>query len=291
MNLRKISGAVLTCILAGTLFTGCGGNSPDTSDSPDTRIGVIAKLNASEEALNDHLKNLEKAVNRPNMNLTHHYFYYEGMNGLVMAMNADALDEISTYRSVANYLVARDPKFEILNHTVNMYDSFCCAVRADDKALLENLNSAIEGMKTDGTLDKLVKTYITEVKADEDPPAVRIRRIAGGQTLKVGITGDLPPLDLVLADGRPAGFNTAMIAEISKRLGKNIDIVPISSTARAAALQSKKIDIVFWVTQPGEFWYAGEVGTAPVDIDKTSAMAVTAPYFEDEIVHVGLKDN
>ena len=99
----------------------------------------------------------------------------------------------------------------------------------------------------------------------------------------------MPPLDLVLADGTPAGFNTAVLAEISKRINKNFEIIDIDSNARAVALTSNKIDVVFWVTVPGEFWYAEEAGNAPKDIDKTPEIEITVPYFKDEIVHIGLK--
>lgn len=34
--------------------------------------------------------------------------------------------------------------------------------------------------------------------------------------VKVGVTGDLPPLDLILPDNSPAGFNTALLADVDK---------------------------------------------------------------------------
>jgi polar amino acid transport system substrate-binding protein len=290
LNLKKFSTAVISCIMAGTFLTGCGSeNTPKVSDAATTKIGIISKLNASEEALNEHLKKLEEVAKRPDIKLSHYYHYHEGTNALVMGINASNIDEISTYKSVANYIVARNPQFEILNHTENMLDSFCCAVRKEDTKLREDLDSAIESMKNDGTLENLVKTYITDLKGDTEPPAVEIPKIDGAENLKVGITGDLPPLDLILADGTPAGFNTAMIAEISKRINKNIEIVTIESNARAVALQSGKIDIVFWVTLPGKFWYEEDADNAPKDIDKPKELDVTTPYFEDEIIHVGLK--
>ena len=286
MNLKKISTAVLSCIVAGSIFTGCG-TQQVINDAPNTKIGMITKLNASEEIVNEHLKKLEKAAIKLNMKVSHNYHYYEGINDLLMGLDAQSIDEISTYRSVASYITAKNPNLEILNHTANMFDSFCCAVRKDDINLRDEINSAIQSMKDDGTLENLTKTYITDLKPNEDPPAVKIEQIDGADTIKVGVTGDLPPLDLILADGTPAGFNTAMISEIGKRINKNIEIVQIDSKARAVALTSKKIDAVFWVTVPGNFWNDAE--SAPKDIDKPAELEITAPYFEDEIVHIGLK--
>ena len=288
MNLKKFSGVVLSCILAGTFLTGCG-NDSGSQDSPKTRIGIITKLNASEETLNEHLKQLEKVSRIPTINVAHNHHYYEGINSLIMGLEAKQIDEISTYRSVANYITAKNPNLEILNHTVNMYDSFCCAVRKDENNLRENFDSAIQSMKDDGTLENLTKTYITDLNPNENPPSVAMPHFDGAETVKIGVTGDLPPLDLILADGKPAGFNTAVLAEISKRIGKNFEIINIDSNSRAAALTSKQIDVVFWVNVPGEFWYAEDAGNAPQDIDKTADLEITAPYCKDEIVHIGLK--
>ena len=92
-----------------------------------------------------------------------------------------------------------------------------------------------------------------------------------------------------MTDGTPAGFNTAVLAEISKRINKNIELVTIDSNARASALNSRVIDIVFWVTVPGEFWTDEKAGNAPQDIDKPADLEISAPYYKDEIVHIALK--
>lgn len=65
-------------------------------------------------------------------------------------------------------------------------------------------------------------------------------------TVKVAITGSHPPMDYVAADGTPAGFNTAILSEIGKRIGKNIELVQVDSVGRAAALASGTVDVVFW---------------------------------------------
>ena len=56
----------------------------------------------------------------------------------------------------------------------------------------------------------------------------------------------MPPIDYVGADGKPAGFNTAILAEICRRLHLNVELVQIDSGARAASLASGRSDIVFW---------------------------------------------
>ena len=137
---------------------------------------------------------LEKVSKIPNLNISQNYHCYEGINPLIIVLDANQIDEISTYRSVANYVVGKNPNLEILNHTANMYDSFCCAVRKDKNNLRESFDSAISSMQNENS---------------------------------------------------PAGFNTAVLAEISKRINKNFELVDIDSNARAVALTSKKLTLYF----------------------------------------------
>ena len=51
---------------------------------------------------------------------------------------------------------------------------------------------------------------------------------------------------MVAADGTPVGFNTAVLAELGRRIGLNIELVNIESGARTSALMSGRVDAVFW---------------------------------------------
>lgn len=142
-----------------------------------------------------------------------------------------------------------------------------------------DLNKVIKDMTVDGTLRNLTQEYITNLKEGVEPPAV----LDGADTIKVAVTGDLPPFDLVLPDGKPAGFSTAVLAEISRRIGKNIELIDIDSNARAEILTSKGADVVFWGSVPKDSTLV------PANIDKPAGSEVSEPYFHDLIVHVGTK--
>ena len=53
-------------------------------------------------------------------------------------------------------------------------------------------------------------------------------------------------MDYFSESGKPMGFNTAIISEIGKQLGINIEFISVDSGARAVALASGAADIVFW---------------------------------------------
>ena len=268
------------------LFTGCGGeNSPSThaKDGKKDIIGVITHLNASETEYNEYMQKLEKSYRPSKANLSAEYVYFDKMNDMQLALESNQIDMLSTYKNVANYMLQRSDNKEILPSEKFLSDSFCFAVREGDSILKNNLNKAIKEMIVDGTLANLAKEYIVEVKMGEETPAVPITKIEGAETIKVAVTGDLPPFDMILADGTPAGFSTAVLAEVSRRINKNIELVNIDSASRAAILSSKGADVVFWVAVPKDSTLI------PANIDIPAGIAVTEPYYNDNIVHVGLK--
>lgn len=277
-----------TICAAALLLTGCGGEhvadklANNFSDEA-VKLGMITRLNTDEKTMGETLDGyVEKHGVKDQKHLPK---FYDSFNAMQMGLETGEIKAISTYNSVANYLIANNDKFEIIPHfAINkIKDSFCFAVRKDDTQLKADLDKILDEMKADGSLDKLINDYITNVEKGKTPPAVEIPTTEGAETIKVGVTGDLPPLDLILPDNSPAGFNTAMLAEISKRLGKNIQPVQIESGARAAALQSELIDVVFWVIVP-----LGD--DMPIDLDKPEGLELSAPYFNDNVAVVQLKD-
>ena len=129
-------------------------------------------------------------------------------------------------------------------------------------------------------IDKHV--LLIDLTHDQTPKVVTLPTFYGAETIKIGVTGDLPLLDYIRPDGVPAGFNTAILAEISNRIKKNFVLVQVDSGARVTALSSEKVDVIFWAVVSED----KRIG----DIDRPEGMIFTKPYFSDEIVHVRLGD-
>ena len=282
MKFKKMAKIFLSCVLAGALFTGCGGSqSPKAPEGDTIKLGMITHLNVTEQKLDETYNAfIEKAgLHLKKYKLT----FFDSLSTMEAGAESGTVDQISTYNCVAKYITATNNKFEILQdlQAAGLTDSFCFATRKDDAQLKSELDKAITEMKSDGTLDKLVDEYITNVKPD-NIPKVDIQKIDGAQTIKVGITGDVPPLDLILPDNSATGFNTAILAEIGKRLNRNIELVQIDSGARSAALSSGQIDVVFWAIVPVS-------ENIPKDIDKPEGLEFSEPYFKDNVAHIKLK--
>lgn len=281
--MKKVFTAVL--LVFAMIVSGCGGEKPSepAKSGEKATIGVITRLNVSETEYNELMKKLEKSYRPSKANLSAEYKFFDKMNDMQLALESNQIDMLSTYQNVANYMIQRSDNKEILPTERNLSDSFCFALREGDTMLKNDLNKAIKAMIADGTLTNLAKQYITDLKDGAEPPAVAIKQIEGADTIKVAVTGDLPPFDMILADGTPAGFSTAVLAEISRRINKNIELISVDNVARASVLSSKGADVVFWVAVPKDSTLI------PANIDQPVGIIVTEPYYHDNIAHVGLK--
>lgn len=257
----------LVLILTVIFLTGCG------SDDKTIKVGAIKYLNVTEDELNEALQKSGK------FNDNRKYVFYENLNTMTAALLAGQIDELGTYRTVALYLTVNHPEHQWEISEPVMSDAFCCAMRKDDAALKAEFDAAIKQMVKDGTLTKILKHYLDESVRGVEPSAVELPTIYGAETLKIGVTGDLPLLDYIRPDGIPAGFNTAMLAEISRIIGKNFVLAQIESSARAIALTSKQVDVIFWAIE-------SEDDILPDNFDKTDEMILTEPYFTDGAVYV-----
>ena len=275
--------SILAAICAALLIAGCGGGENAPKPKENAKIGVITHLNASELEYNELMSKLEKSYRPSKANISAEYKYFDKINDMQLALESGQIDMLLTYQNVADYMIQRADNKEILPSKRHLQNSFCFALRKGDTMLKNDLDKAIKAMINDGTLSKLSKQYITELKNGADPPAIQIPEIPGEDTIKVAVTGDLPPFDMILADGTPAGFSTAVLSEISKRINKNIELISVDSGARASILASKGADVVFWVAVPKDSTLI------PANIDQPAGIAVTEPYYQDLITHVGLK--
>ena len=283
--MKKIFALLMICSLV--LMTGCGGqqggdNKP--AEKGAIKLGTIKHLNVTETLLDNYF---EKAASRMNQTAGMYapkHVFFDNMVSMLAALDSKQIDAISTYESVAAYITAQNPdmQFEISDPAVT--DIFCFAMRADETALQKEFNSVIFTISKSGKLAQLVKNYINDFNHADEPNAVELPTFYGKPTIKIGVTGDLPLLDYIRADGKPAGFNTAVLAEISRIIEKNFVLVQIDSGARAAALTSGQIDVIFWAVAPQT------ASAIPYDFDKPENVIFTKSYFADDVAHVRMKN-
>ena len=270
--MKKRFSLVLALLLALTAFV----MPAAAANEKTSKFGMLTMLNLDEEEMTRYVSENEQALYRlvsggadawggsDSLEAPSALFkivYYDSLDTMLMALRAGEIIGLETYEATARYLMLNNPDLlsvgeqsgrENMSAFVNkvcdslLSNDFAFMFLQDSAALRDAVNETIAAMKEDGTLNALIQTYIEGVAAGDEPERIALPRIDGAETLRVAVTGSLPPLDYAAPDGAPAGFNTAMLAEIGRRMGMNVELLQVDSVGRAAALASGAVDAVFW---------------------------------------------
>ncbi len=277
MNTKKIL-VFLLIVTSAVLFTA-------HAFAAGVKIGVFANIGLNEDDLirwSEKVAEAEgKTVPFKNPNTL---IIYDTLTSMLLDLQAGRIDRIALNKTTGKYIVAWNDNLQLNdNHHIPVL-GYSIAMRNGNEETMSLINKAITDMKLDGTLDNLIKRWLT----DSDPHetiAVQLPVFDDADTIKIAVTGALPPLDVIRPDGMPSGFNTALIAELSKRLHKNFSLVSVTASARGEALLSQKVDAVFWTRGT----YDSEGKPLPYLLDAIEGVIVSEPYFIDSRVSVSLK--
>ena len=184
--------------------------------------------------------------------------YYDSLNAMLMALQAGEVNAIKVPYYTGKYLCSANDNLmlteeyhpekatEITDWALRLLsEGYSFMTKEENTALRDAFDAQITAMKEDGTLQKLIDEYIIKASDGGEPVAIAFEKFEG-DPIRIAVTGSLPPMDYVAADGTFAGFNTAVLSEIGKRLQKNIELVQVDSVGRALALSEGTVDVVFW---------------------------------------------
>ena len=280
MKKRMITAALAALMLG---VSGCGGTADKPAEKPansnERIVGRLAYAGVSEEQYNLMVKNSRKQ-GEPEITTK----FFDTLSNMKLALDSGQIDEIVINESTAMYMSAWDTTLEKKDYNEPVKVSFSMLLKKGNEELCKKLSATIKEMKEDGTFDDLETNYLYAYIGEAYPKPVKCEHKDEWKTLTVAVTGDLPQMDFVSVSGEPAGYSTAVAAELGKRLGYNIEFLNIDSGARATALSTGTADVVFWsVSVTGESF-----NTENIDIP--DGTIITEPYIEQKNMVVTKKN-
>lgn len=243
-----------------------------TAYASSARIGALTKYTADPHK--DW--NMLKGIHGKNDGVV----FYDSLQAIMLALMKGDIDEADLPGIVGTYVLNSNPGLRI-KCIVRMKSQYLVfGFKEGREDLRDKFNAALHDMTADRTLNALKKRYLRKDAYTES--SIEFAKFKGADTIRVAVTGDLPPVDYVGADGNAAGFNAALLAEIAKRLKVNIKLIHVNTSARSSALASGRADVVFWY-QLSE--YDGK------DFDIPEGVIVSEPYYDwDSFFHISLKN-
>lgn len=279
--MKKLLSLILAFLLTFIAAAACG------EDAPAERVYVRGEIREAIDMTEEQLSAVMNKAYQDGLNLKLYDMpvhavlvppadenfrletrFFGSLNEMLMALNAGLIDGACMPEITAKYLLARNAAFraamlEFGNVKERYYLGFY-----NNASLRDRVNEALRAMKADGTLYALREAYLSDLSADGAP--AEFETFEGAETVRVGVTGDLPPIDYVAENGAPTGFNTALLSELGKRLQVNIEILHIESSARTMSLTSGVADIIFWYLYGDHY----------VVTDRADGIQLSDPYYE-----------
>lgn len=278
--MKKLLALALALVMALALAV------PALAAEEPLTVGILSRLGVTEEDVDVQAREVadEKAAENY-ADSTFEMTYFDSLTEMTLTLDAGHIDILSADEPTVEYILSRNDAYEAVHPVAEMSLSYSMLFLEENAELRDRFSEAIKAMEDDGTLDALAEKYIDGVIAGEDPGAVEFPDIGeelsdDAETVTVAVTGDLPPMDYVDDTGYAAGFNSAVLAEISQRLGVNIELIQASSGTRAMALSTGRADAAFWVVTND---FSGQANDAP------EGTITSEPYYTAPVCHMVLK--
>lgn len=297
----------LSLFLAVCLFVGSSVLClAEASDEKPFMVGVLTAANMDEQTYGENMnrcyekyRQISEKKGGANMPKRLEFKFFDTLNTLLLALYSGKINAISINRFTGQYIIGQDETIKE-SETVNFTMPRCAysmMFMKKDEELCKKFSGVIEYLKNSGQMDTLVQQHIIPYLNGGNPEPAELPHFDDAETITVAVTGDLPPLDFATADGKPAGFNVALLSEISNQLHINIKLLQVETGARAMMLSTGKCDAVFWTSTPTTDTAAEaenvdpdekELGDMMVklfyDYDRPEGTVFTTPYLIDSEV-------
>jgi len=203
---------------------------------------------------------------------------YDSLASLQLALESGHTDYASLDLNTAQYMQNMNPDVTVIPDRDGVKIAYAMALMPENSELADRLSTIITTLEITGQLDELCQTWIYNSGALTATQNIEMPHFDDAPTIRVGVTGDIPPMDYMNTAGEPAGFNVAFLQAVAQTGRINIEIVPVATEARITALFSGRIDAIFWINSANYSIGASTDGT----------LILTRSYFQTQNAFVSL---
>lgn len=191
------------------------------------------------------------------------YNDYGTVDECLYALKTGRADAMWVTDVTAAYLVAQDDTLKEIDVSdmaaVNNTDEprfafgMAAANTAEGQELIKRVDYALDYLEREGTLEKLKETYIdaadTAGMFTEKDMIVNddIHKIYyySSDPVVVGITGAVPPIELIGENGKPYGFCVALMDEVGQIIQRGVRFEILDNETAFSSLLAGRVDLIF----------------------------------------------
>lgn len=234
MKMKKVASVALAGMLVSALsvsvLSGCGSSEiPNTVNSGDDLVGktIGVQMGTTGMFLAEDIK--DATVEK----------YNKGVDA-VQALKQGKIDAVIIDSEPAKVFVSKNDDLKIIEEDYAVED-YAIAVAKDNTALRDEINTALQQLKDDGTLQKIEDNWIGE-NAGQTPYETPEGTTYDKGKLVMATNAEFPPYES-LEGSDVVGFDADMMKAICDKLGYELTIENMEFDSVIAAVQSGKAQV------------------------------------------------
>lgn len=159
----------------------------------------------------------------------------------IQALKLGKIDCVVIDEQPALEFVKQNTGLKILDDEFTKEDYALC-IGKDNTELLENVNTAIEKLKSDGTIDSIINNYIGSDSQIGKTHYEKKDVDRKNGTLKVGTNAEFPPYEYY-EDNQITGIDIDIMQAVCDELGMDMQVEDMAFDSIIAAITSGKVDV------------------------------------------------
>ena len=228
--MKKVVGLLSAFIIAVSCFSGCGDkeDSVNINNADDLKGKSIgAQIGTTGFILAGDIQDAKVQK-------------YKDGNEAVQALLKKDVDAVIIDKLTAQELINENDNLKILSNPFNE-EEYAIAYKKGNTELGEKLNSAIEKLKSDGTLDDISRHWIGNNPDHKSyTPKSDVERTG---TLVMATNAEFPPYESVEQGGEIVGFDIDMATAICDELGMELKVKNMDFSSIIASVSCGESDI------------------------------------------------
>lgn len=159
----------------------------------------------------------------------------------IQALKLGKIDCVVIDEQPALEFVKQNTGLKILDDEFTKEDYALC-IGKDNPELLENVNTAIEKLQSDGTIDSIINNYIGSDSQIGKTPYEKKDVERKNGTLKIGTNAEFPPYEYY-EDNQITGIDIDIMQAVCDELGMDMQVEDMAFDSIIAAITSGKVDV------------------------------------------------
>lgn len=235
MNKKLLSIASATVLALSTLLAGCGGSNTTNSkiingvdDLAGARIGV--QLGTTGDIFASDYEEEGSTIER----------YPKGADA-IMGLKQGKLDCVIIDEQPAKKFVEANNDIKILDEEFAVEEYAIC-ISKDKTDLKNKIDAALDELKADGTLDKIVSNYIGDTTKGKSPYTSPDGVSRTNGKLVMATNAEFEPYEF-RDGGKIVGIDVDMAQAVCDKLGMELVVEDMAFDSIISAVQSGKADV------------------------------------------------